>query len=62
MYEIVVAIFNHEDNGGDGPPPDGLGDISGLPVIMDGGIVEGGVTSGPNFETGRRSWIDIMPQ
>jgi hypothetical protein len=62
LYQVVLAIFNHIDNGGDGDPPTGLNDISGKPVIIDGGIVEGGVTSGPNFETGRRTWIDILPQ
>jgi hypothetical protein len=64
LYEIGLKINAYIDSGGDGSPPteDGLGDISGSPVIIDGGIVEGGVTSGPNFDTGRRTWIDIMPQ
>ncbi|MCZ6798623.1 MAG: hypothetical protein O7D36_11840, partial [Gammaproteobacteria bacterium] len=62
LYQVGLMINAYIDSGGDGPPPDGLGDISGSPVIIDGGIVEGGVTSGPNFDTGRRTWIDIMPQ
>ena len=37
-------------------------DISGDPVVISGGVSEGGVTSGPNFSTGRRTWTDIMPE
>ena len=62
LYQIGLTINAYIDAGGDGSDPTGLGDISGSPVIIDGGIVEGGVTSGPNFDTGRRTWIDIMPQ
>jgi len=62
LYQIGLMINAYIDGGGDGPPPDGLGDISGSPVVIDGGIDEGGVTSGPNFETGRRTWTDILPQ
>jgi hypothetical protein len=62
LYKVVLAIFNHVDNGGDGSPPDGLGDISGLPTIIDSDMDELPPTSGPNFESGRRTWIDILPQ
>jgi hypothetical protein len=37
------------------------GSLTGDPVIIEGGIAEGGLTSGPNFESGRRTWIDILP-
>jgi hypothetical protein len=52
---------------GDGSSGDG-GDggsgtsLSGDPLAIVGGIDEGGITSGPNFEAGRRTWIDILPE
>jgi hypothetical protein len=48
--------------GGGGGTSDSGGGLSGDPVIIEGGVSEGGVTSGPNFETGRRTWIDILSQ
>ena len=36
--------------------------LSGDPLAIVGGIDEGGITSGPNFDTGRRTWIDILPE
>ena len=36
--------------------------ISGDPLAIVGGVDEGGITSGPNFEFGRRTWIDILPE
>jgi len=48
--------------GGTGSPPTGIDGIGGTPVVIEGGISEGGVTSGPNFDVGRRTWIDITPQ
>jgi len=36
--------------------------LSGDPLAIVGGIDEGGITSGPNFEAGRRTWIDILPE
>ena len=38
------------------------GSLTGDPVIIEGGIAEGGLTSGPNFESGRRTWIDILSE
>ena len=38
------------------------GSLTGNPVIIEGGIAEGGLTSGPNFESGRRTWIDILSE
>jgi hypothetical protein len=40
----------------------GGGGLSGEPQIMEGGISEAGITSGPNFATGRRTWTDILPE
>ena len=48
--------------GAGGVPPTGLGDISGLPSIIASDMDDLPPTSGPNFETGRRTWIDILPQ
>ena len=48
--------------GGTGGPPTGLEIIDGSPVAIQGGISAGGVTSGPNFATGRRTWTDILPE
>ncbi|MCP4768134.1 MAG: PQQ-binding-like beta-propeller repeat protein [Gammaproteobacteria bacterium] len=69
-YEQMVALLEvgeklyGDDSGGDDPPPPGggSGSIDGSPVIVSGGVAEGGVTSGPNFEVGRRTWIDILPE
>jgi hypothetical protein len=36
--------------------------LSGDPLAIVGGLDEGGITSGPNFDVGRRTWIDILPQ
>ncbi len=32
------------------------------PAVIEGAITTGGVTSGPNFSPGRRTWTDILPQ
>ena len=52
------------EDGGDigGGAEYGGGGLSGVPQVVDGGISQTGVTSGPNFRTGRRTWIDILPQ
>jgi hypothetical protein len=36
--------------------------LSGDPESIIGGIDESGITSGPNFASGRRTWIDIMAE
>ena len=65
-YEAVEVPYNMgllvEQNSGGGGDPGGGGGLSGDPVIIEGGVSEGGITSGPNFETRRRTWIDILPQ
>ena len=65
IYEMGLLVYRDEyGGGGDGgtEPPGGGGGLSGDPVIIEGGISEGGITSGPNFDTGRRTWTDILPQ
>jgi len=50
-------------DGSDVDTGDGTGtSLSGDPLAIVGGIDEGGITSGPNFEAGRRTWIDILPE
>jgi len=44
------------DGGGSGTS------LSGDPLAIVGGLDEAGITSGPNFEAGRRTWIDILPE
>jgi hypothetical protein len=39
----------------------GLEGAGTTPVVIEGAITNTGVTSGPNFTTGRRTWIDILP-
>ena len=65
LYNIGVVTKNKANGGGTGGGGDASGSgagLSGDPVVISGGISEGGITSGPNFETGRRTWIDILPQ
>jgi hypothetical protein len=40
----------------------GLEGAGTTPVTIEGAVTTGGVTSGPNFQTGRRTWIDILPE
>jgi hypothetical protein len=47
-----------QDNNGAGSGTSYSGD----PLSIVGGIDESGITSGPNFEAGRRTWIDILPE
>jgi len=65
LYRMGLIVEYHKDGGGGGSDPgdpDGGGGLSGEPVVIEGGVSEGGLTSGPNFETGRRTWIDILPE
>ena len=39
----------------------GLEGAGTTPVVIEGAITNTGVTSGPNFAIGRRTWIDILP-
>jgi hypothetical protein len=72
-WEEVEELYNMgllvEKTKNGGVPPDGGGggagggdSLSGDPIVIEGGVSEGGLTSGPNFETGRRTWIDILPE
>ncbi len=62
LFELSKLITD-----GSNPPPGqrtitGVDGIGGVPVIVSGGGGSGGLTSGPNFNTGRRTWIDILPE
>jgi len=63
LYALSLLVNQSTGGGTTGElPPTGLDNISGSPVVIEGGVSEGGLTSGPNFDTGRRTWIDILPQ
>ncbi len=67
-YEDLKFIFDlvthnnpeYVDMDGDIPPE--FTRTEEAPVTITGGVSEGGVTSGPNYEAGRRTWIDIVPR
>ena len=67
-YESLVALYEigrlmNEENGGDPEgPATGFENLTGEPVVIEGGVAEGGVTSGPNFDPGRRTWTDVLPE
>ena len=65
LYNMGLLVEKTKNGGGGGGGGDGDGggdSISGDPIVIEGGVSEGGLTSGPNFETGRRTWIDILPE
>ena len=64
LYEEGMLVFQLPSDGSALPPEVDEysdGSLTGDPVVIEGGISEGGLTSGPNFEGGRRTWIDILP-
>jgi hypothetical protein len=67
LIEATGVTISCGDDGclGDGSNGDGdgsSGNLAGDPIEIVGGIDEGGITSGPNFKPGRRTWIDILPE
>ena len=62
LYEIgeLVGSTPTSTGGGVGGTLPGVDDLTGAPVVIEGGISEGGLTSGPNFTTGRRTWADLV--
>jgi hypothetical protein len=66
LYRLGLLVeytkVGGEDGGDIGGGAEYGGGLTGTPLVIDGGISEGGVTSGPNFQTGRRTWIDILPE
>ena len=61
LYNTGLLVENASGSGTGTPTGTGSG-LSGDPVVMEGGVSESGITSGPNFKTGRRTWIDILPE
>ena len=69
-YEELEELVNWSKlvDDGDDPLGDGEEQSTGLegagttPVVIEGAVTSGGITSGPNFTSGRRTWIDILPE
>lgn len=67
LYELGLLVNqqqppNTEEGGTEGgEPSSGFEDLTGEPVVIEGGVSEGGLTSGPNFDIGRRTWTDLLP-
>jgi hypothetical protein len=63
LAELVeLSKIVEGSTGTNGGPITGLESAGTKPVVIEGAVTTGGVTSGPNFDTGRRTWIDILPQ
>ena len=62
LYELGLKVEQANNGGGDGSAEESGGGLSGEPILSPGGIDPPGKTRGPNFESGRRTWIDILPQ
>ncbi len=60
LLEKLVKLRD-ENPGTTGTIDTGLGGSSGAPIIMGGGAENQGVTAGPQFEYGRMTWTDIVP-
>jgi hypothetical protein len=56
LLALEATIF-HDGQVVDGTGLDGNHDG---PVVMEGGAADGGITVGPNFAAGRRTWVDII--
>ncbi|MCZ6668366.1 MAG: PilC/PilY family type IV pilus protein, partial [Gammaproteobacteria bacterium] len=61
LVELSERIDDGDPTNDGGDPGTGLEGAGTTPVVIEGAVTTGGVTSGPNFSTGRRTWIDIMP-
>ena len=59
LYDLGILVQNAKNSIGGGG---GSGGITGTPKVISGGGVGLGVTAGPNFAAGRRTWIDILPE
>jgi len=59
--KVVDEDGNHVYGTFDTGTGTGLEGAGTTPVVIEGTVANTGVTSGPNFTTGRRTWIDILP-
>jgi hypothetical protein len=55
LQELETTITEGGINANTGLEGDGE-----TPVIVEGAATEQGITVGPNFQTGRRTWVDIV--
>ncbi|MCZ6797219.1 MAG: hypothetical protein O7D36_04640, partial [Gammaproteobacteria bacterium] len=62
LVELSYQIDDGDPTNNGNDPSTGLEGAGTTPVVIEGAVTTGGVTSGPNFSTGRRTWIDILPQ
>jgi hypothetical protein len=62
LYTLGQLVENSSGGGSGSGSGSGGGGITGTPLVIEGGVSEGGKTSGPNFESGRRTWIDILSE
>jgi len=68
-YEALLELVRLSKLVDDGDPSNngslpatGLEGAGTTPVVIEGAVTSGGITSGPNFQSGRRTWIDILPE
>jgi len=62
LVELSRLVDDGDDSNNGYPPSTGLEGAGTTPVVIEGAVTSGGITSGPNFSTGRRTWIDILPE
>ena len=54
MQELETTIYDANIDSTTGLESDGE-----TPVVMEGAAAAAGLTVGPNFEVGRRTWTDV---
>jgi outer membrane protein assembly factor BamB len=61
-YQDLLALVELSESIWTDPrlPPTGLGGGGEIPVIVAGDAEGQGVTGGPNFRAGRRTWVDLI--
>jgi hypothetical protein len=62
LVELSRLVDDGDDTNNGLPPSTGLEGAGTTPVVIEGAVTSGGITSGPNFQSGRRTWIDILPE
>jgi hypothetical protein len=62
LVELSRLVDDGDDSNDGSPPSTGLEGAGTTPVVIEGAVTSGGITSGPNFQSGRRTWIDILPE
>jgi hypothetical protein len=62
MVELSELINEGGSDDDEELPSTGLEGAGTTPIVIEGAVTSGGVTSGPNFQSGRRTWTDILPE